>query len=161
MREWLHSHMALFLQAAADTIAPLRPERGVLPPSFWATHGWVVSLVLIVVLAVGAGLLWLSRRPKEVVVLSPAAIARAALEGLQNRGEDEAVVSEASTVFRHYVIAALGLPPGELTSREIQEALFSKADADAELAARIIGFLRRCDEWKFGPVHSPGQLGAA
>ena len=50
---------------------------------------------------------------------------------------------------------------GELTTREIQEALFSKPDADAELAARIIAFLRRCDEWKFGPVHSPGQLGAA
>src|SRR5947207_11829376 len=101
MREWLHSHMALFLQAAADTMPPLRPERGVLPPSFWATHGWVVALAIILMLAAGAGLLWLSRRPKEVVVLSPSAIARTALQALQNRAEDEAVVSEASTVFRH------------------------------------------------------------
>src|SRR2546422_456974 len=104
MREWLHRHMALLLQAAADTIPPLRPERGVLAPSFWASHGWMVALVLTVVLALGAGLLWLSRRPKEVVVLSPAALARAALQALQNRAEDEAVVSEASTIFRHYVI---------------------------------------------------------
>jgi hypothetical protein len=121
----------------------------------------VVALAIILVLAAGAGLLWLSRRPEEVVVLSPAAVARAALQGLQNRPEDEAVVSEASTVFRHYVIAAFGLPPNELTTREIQEALLSRPDADAELAARIVAFLRRCDEWKFAPVHSPAQLGAA
>ena len=150
-----------FALAAGEEIPPLKPPRPELGPSFWAQHGWIIPVAVVV--ALGAIAFWITwrRRPKPVTLTPPEVLARSALEALRGRTEDETLVADVSRILRHYVIAAFSLPPDELTTTELQNALQIQSQASLELSGAIIDFLRRCDEWKFAPVSNPARLDAA
>ncbi len=138
--------------AAEDDKLGLRPPRGELHPSFWEQHGWLIALAAIAILAgIGFWLRW-RRRTSPAEALPPEVLARRALEALRGRAEDAVLAAEASRILRRYLVAAYGLPPEELTTTELREALQSHPQAGPELVAALSGFLRHCDERKFAPV---------
>jgi hypothetical protein len=146
--------------AGAEKIPPLQPPRGELPPTFWEAHGWAVAFgVVAAALLVELGILWL-RRPQPAHVTPPEVLARRALEALRARPEDGELLVKVSRTLRWYVLHALGLPPGELTTAELQRALASRPDISAELAGGLGEFLRQCDERKFSPAPPPAPKGA-
>ncbi len=145
--------------AAEEEAELLRPPRGELRPAFWSQYGWWVALAAVV--GAGAVVVWMKwvRRPKLVVVTPPEALACSAFESLRGRTEDGALVAEVSRVFRRYVGFAFNLPPDELTTGELHQALKSDARAGPDLIAAILEFLRRCDEWKFARVPTTAPTG--
>jgi len=145
--------------AAGDDIPSLRPPRAELRPTFWEQHGWQIVLAAVLFAGLTAFFLTWRRGPKPSVIIPPEALARAALEALRGQAEDVRVIAEISRILRHYAIAAFALPPGELTTTEIQKAL-KACEANPELANDVICFLRDCDEWKFGPFPSASRVGA-
>jgi Domain of unknown function (DUF4381) len=145
---------------AADDLPPLQPPHGELPPTFWEQHGWAViiaaiaALVLLVLL-----IIWL-RRPKPVIVIPPDVLARRALEALRGQEENGVLLMKVSGILRRYVIFACGLPPGELTTTELCQAVAARPEFSPDLAAAIAGFFRQCDERKFAPAPPASSLGA-
>jgi hypothetical protein len=148
------------LAQAAEKIPELLPPQPELPATFWELHGWqcVLGGVVFVGIVI-AGIVWL-RHPRAVVIEPPDVQARHALEKLRGQKEDGALVMNVSRILKRYVIAALKLPPEELTTTEFRRALQEQPQVAPELAATTGDFLRRCDEWKFAPEHPVGKLGA-
>jgi hypothetical protein len=145
---------------SADDIPPLRPPRPELPPGFWEQYGgWVVAggAVLLCLLA---GMVWLLFRPKPPVPLPPATQARKELEPLGRQPEDGALLSRVSQVVRHYIGAAFGLPPGELTTGEFCRVLAGAEQVGPQLSTAVGDFLRQCDQRKFAPAPALPPLGA-
>jgi hypothetical protein len=138
--------------AAPDSIPPLAPPRGEIAPTFWEQHGLWVVIGGVGLAALGAGLIWLLRRPKRPVVVPPEVQARQTLEPLRQRPEDGVVLSQVSQVLRHYVAAAFALPEGELTTAEFCRALDGNEQLGAELSRAVGDFLRQCDQRKFAPA---------
>jgi hypothetical protein len=93
-------------------------------------------------------------------MVPPEVLACSELEALRSRTEDSILVAEVSRIFRRYIISAFRLPSEELTTTELQKALTSHGQIDAELIHDIVQFLRRSDEWKFAATPSGPQLGA-
>ncbi len=143
-----------------EKLPPLLPPHGELRQTFWELHGWqcvagaVVALGIIV-----AGIIWL-RRPRQLIVEPPGVLARRALELLRGRPEDGALVMNVSRILKRYVMAALNLPPEELTTTEFRQTLQAQPEIKPDLAAATGEFLKRCDEWKFAPERPTPQLGA-
>ena len=134
---------------AANAIPPLRPPHGEIPPTFWEQHGlWIVILGLLLLALVGVAA-WFLTRPKPPVVVPPEAQARQALEPLRQQPEDGVLLSRVSQILRHYVAAAFGLPPGELTTAEFCHTIASHAGIGPELSTALSEFLRQCDQRKF------------
>src|SRR5579872_4322497 len=146
--------------AAEEEMPSLRPPHGELRPSFWEQNGWRVALAAALALAAAAFWIHWLRRPKPAVVLSPGTLARRDLEFLRGRPEDAALVVEVSRIIRHYVISALNLPPDELTTAEIRQALQTHPQPDAALFAEITNFLSQSDERKFAPVPPAAPMSA-
>ncbi len=61
-------------------------------------------------------------------------------------------------MLRRYVVAAFELPPDELVTSEFCRLLAGHERIGPELAAAVGEFLRRCDEHKFAPPHSPTPM---
>jgi hypothetical protein len=118
----------------------------------------VVGALLALVLLGVAG--WFLTRRKPVALPAPEAVARQALDPLRRQPEEGVLLSRVSQVLRHYLIAAFGLPPEELTSTEFCGVLGENQGVGPELAAGIAEFLRRCDERKFAPAVPQPALGA-
>jgi hypothetical protein len=161
---WLFAARCTFAAAtntpASDEIPPLRPPHAELPPGFWEQHtSLAVFLGLLLVILVGVGI-WLLTRPKPVIVVPPEVGARAALGLLRDRPEDGLLLSRVSQVLCHYVTAAFGLPPGELTTAEFRRAVAGCASIGPDLAAALSDFLRQCDERKFSPPAPAPPLSA-
>jgi hypothetical protein len=143
-----------------DQIPPLRPPRGELPPGFWEEYGLLVVVGAVLALTLLGVAAWFLSRPKPVAVPAPEALARQALEPLRRQPEEGGLLSRVSQVLRHYLQAAFGLPPEELTTTEFCRALGGHERVGPELAAALSEFLRRCDERKFAPTAPPPALGA-
>ena len=135
-----------------DAIPSLRPPHAEIPPTFWEQHGlWVVVVGILLLALVGAAV-WLLTRPKPPVVVPPEVQAREALEPLRQQPEDGGLLSRVSQILRHYVTAAFGLPPGELTTAEFCQAIAGHAGIGPELSAALSEFLHQCDQRKFSPT---------
>ena len=145
----------------ADDIPPLRPPHGEIPPSFWEQYGVWVVLGGVVVLALATVGVWLLTRSKPPAVTSPEEQARRAIEPLRQKAEDGALLSEVSQILRHYVMAAFGLPPEELTTAEFCRAIGGQDKIGPDLSTALGEFLRQCDERKFAPAAPGPPLGAA
>ena len=153
------SNAILQTSLAAEPAPELRPPRGTLMPSFWEQYAWLVSaFVLVVLVAVGAGLWW-RRRAKPSAVTPPEVLARQALQALQGRTDDDALALDVSRILRGFLTAALGLPHAELTTSEFDRALRSHPAVSEELITALVGFLRECDVKKFAPVKPPAPPG--
>ena len=136
----------------------LVPPYGELPPTFWEAHAIAVAIGLgTLVLAMLLG--WLLCRSRPQKMMSPETQARLALEALRPLPEDGAVLSQVSQIIRRYFSAAFQLAPGEFTTAEFSRSIAEQPHFSAELAAAVIGFLRRCDAQKFStePVADPGH----
>jgi hypothetical protein len=156
---WLGSISSL-ARAADGGLPPLQPPHGELPPTFWEQHGWAVILAALAALALLVSLvLWL-RRPKPVVVVPPEVLARRDLEALRGKEENGDLLVKVSGILRHYVTFACGLPPGEVTTTELCQAVGTHPRFKPELASAIADFLRQCDERKFSPTPPAANLGA-
>jgi hypothetical protein len=145
---------------AADEIPPLRPARAEFHPSFWEQHGlWLITAVIIIA---GAAAFWRMRlrQPTPIPVTPPEEIARRALQPLQSRAEDAALVTEVSQIMRQYVTSAFDLLADELTTGELIKSLQSQRQIGPELTNAIGNFLRQCDERKFAPSSPAVPLGA-
>jgi hypothetical protein len=118
----------------------------------------VAGALLALVLMGVAG--WFLTRRKPVPLPAPETLARQALDPLRRQPEEGALLSRVSQVLRHYLIAAFGLPPEELTSTEFCGLLRENQGAGPELSAGIAEFLSRCDERKFAPAVPQPALGA-
>jgi hypothetical protein len=118
----------------------------------------VAGALLALVLLGVAG--WFLTRRKPAALPAPETLARRALEPLRRQPEEGAVLSRVSQTLRHYLIAAFGLPPEELTSTEFCRLLRENQGVGPELSAGIGDFLRRCDERKFAPLAPQPALGA-
>jgi hypothetical protein len=156
--------LALPLRAAdpisTNDIPPLRPPHAELAPTFWEQYGlWVVVFGVLLV-ALVCGVAWLLTRPKPPVVVPPEVQARLALEPLRQQPEDGALLSRVSQILRHYVTAAFGLPPGELTTMEFCLAIAGHAPIGPDLSAALSTFLRLCDQDKFSPPAPVPPIGA-
>ena len=151
--------------AAEDHIPALHPPRPELRPGFLSQYGpWLAIVAIVVVATIAFWLRW-RQRPKPILVTPPDLLARSALKALSGQTEELGLVVEVSRILRHYVIEAFGLGPDELTTSELQQALQTPAlpgtrgVASPEFVAQLIGFLRRCDQWKFAPVTSASASG--
>jgi len=146
---------------APDTIPPLRPPRGEIAPNFWDLYGvWVVIIGAVLLVAIG-GALWRVTRPKPAVTVPPEVQARTALGSLLNQPEDGALLSRVSQILRHYVSAAFGWPPGEMTTTDFCRAVADDGRLGRELSTSLSGFLQECDQRKFAPPTPAPGLGAA
>jgi hypothetical protein len=151
--------------AATNSIAPdaiplLRPPHGEIPPTFWEQHGlWVVIVGLLLLALIGAAV-WFLTRPKPPVIVPPEVQARQALEPLRQQPEDGVLLSRVSQILRHYVAAAFGLAPGELTTAEFCQAIADQAGIGPELCAALSEFLHQCDQRKFSPTAPVPPLSA-
>jgi hypothetical protein len=149
---FLGSHAAF----AAELKEPdLDPPHGEILPTFWELHSWQVGMAVLVFLVLVGAIVLVMRQPKPVVLEPPAAIARRALESWRGRPVNDALVVQVSRILRRYARATFKFPPGEMTTAEFRQALQSHPQIDADLAAAIGDFLRRCDEWKFAATPSP------
>jgi hypothetical protein len=136
---------------APDAIPPLRPPHAEIPPTFWEQHGlWVVIVGLLLLALVGVAV-WFLTRPKPPVVVPPDFQARQALEPLRQQPEDGVLLSRVSQILRHYVAAAFGMPPAELTTAEFCRAMADHAEIGPELSTALSQFLHHCDQRKFSP----------
>jgi hypothetical protein len=145
---------------AADAIPPLRPPHAEIPPTFWEQNGLWIVIVSILLLALVGAVAWFLTRPKAPMVVPPEAQARQALEPLRQQPEDGVLLSRVSQILRHYVAAAFGLPPGELTTVEFCQAIAGHAEIGPELSAALSKFLRQCDQRKFSPPAPTAPFGA-
>jgi hypothetical protein len=154
---WLlaSSAAAQNLQPPPIQIPALQPPRGEIPLTFWEQHGVLVVMAGVIMLAVIGAVVWLLTRPKPRAAVPPATAARQELNSLQHQPEDGAVLSRVSQVLRRYVIAAFGLPSGELTTAEFCRVVGGQEQVGPELAESLGGFLRQCDERKFAPAQAP------
>jgi hypothetical protein len=147
-------------QTPPEKIPALLPPHPELHATFWELHGWqCVVGALVFVSFVAAVIVWV-RRPRAVMIASPAMQARHALEKLRDQPEDGVLVMTVSRILKRYVLSVLKLPPEELTTAEFRHALQAQPQVQPELAAATGDFLRRCDEWKFAPEHPAEKLGA-
>jgi Na+-transporting methylmalonyl-CoA/oxaloacetate decarboxylase gamma subunit len=119
----------------------------------------VVLASFLVLLLLAAGVWYLSR-PKPQVVVPPEVRARDALKPLESRPESGELLSRVSQVVRAYVTAAFGLPPGERTTTEFNQAIAGQEALGPDLPSAVGDFLRRCDERKFSPTPPPTPLSA-
>jgi hypothetical protein len=144
-----------------NTAPKLLPPYGELPPGFWEQHtASVVAGATVAALLIGCGL-WLALRPRPKPQIPPAVQARTALNGLLNRPEDGALLSQVSQILRRYVLAAFGLPPAETTTTEFCQLIRGNDRIGAELATTLETYLRRCDEQKFAPAPAGSPLNGA
>jgi hypothetical protein len=148
------------LQPPPIEIPALQPPRGEIPLTFWEQHGVLVVVAGVILLAIIGAVVWLLTRPKPRAAVPPATAARQELDSLQHQPEDGAVLSRVSQVLRRYVIAAFGLPAGELTTTEFCRAVGGEELIGPELAESLGGFLRQCDERKFAPAPAATPLSA-
>ena len=146
-----HPSLAATNALTEEPIPRLRPPRGEIPPTFWEQNGIWIILAGVVLLGVIAFIAWWLLRPKPVVAVPPDVQARSALESLRQKPEDGAALSQVSQILRHYVNAAFGLPPGEMTTADFCQAVADQGRLGAELSAALADFLRKCDERKFAP----------
>jgi len=146
--------------ASPASIPPLAPPRGTMPPTVWEQYGLWIVLGGVALAALAVGLIWLWRRPKAPVPVSPETRARQALEPLRQQTEDGAVLSRVSQILRHYVTAAFGLPDGELTTTELCRVLNERPQLGPEFPAAMGDFLRECDRRKFASAPPAPSLGA-
>jgi hypothetical protein len=146
--------LSAFAQAETNSeqIPPLRPPRGEIPPSFWDEHVYTLVIWSSILLIIIGLALWFMLRNRKRLVVPPAVEARLVLEPLLGKVENGAMLSRVSQTLRHYVSAAFGLVPGELTTTEFCEAISSNAKVGQELSQEISQFLRRCDQRKFAPT---------
>jgi hypothetical protein len=107
------------------------------------------------VLLLAGVLVWVLCRRRPPVLDPPVVTARRALERLLSCVEDGAVLSQVSQVLRRYVATAFNLPPAEHTTAEFCRLIERHEGIGPELAARLSGFLRECDERKFAPRTAP------
>jgi hypothetical protein len=161
---WLLAAQPIFAAAtnvpANDEIPPLRPPHAEIPATFWDQYsGWVILAGVLVVALVGAAI-WFLTRPKPPVVVPPEVLARKALEPLRQQAEDGVLLSRVSQILRHYVAAAFGLPPEELTTAEFCRAIAAHKPVGPDLAAALSDFLRECNRRKFSPPTPAPPLSA-
>jgi len=149
-----------FAAFAGEKIPDLQPPHGEIPPTFWEQYAWLViaAVALLVIMAVVCAILWPRKKPP--LIISSGVFARHALEALRNRKEDDVLLMEVSAVLRAYVVFAMGMPPIELTTAELREALKAHPKMTADLAAAITGFLEQCDRRKFAPKTAMAQVDA-
>ena len=145
---------------AQEELPKLQPPLGEIPPTFWEQHGAMAILLAVVLVVVVAVAVWLWLRPKPEVALPPEVEARNALEGLGQQPENGLVVSRASQILRHYVLAAFEFPVGEPTTTEFCQLIAGEERVGSELAGALATFLRECDDRKFAQSISPATLGA-
>ncbi len=141
----------------AEEIPELRPPRGILLPSFWEQHGWLVVLGAVAVLGAIAMGVWRWRRPKPVVEVPPEAAARQALEALRPRPEDVALVGEVSRIVRRYLTAVFVLQNDELTTEELLKEVRACFQSDPDLLAALGKLLHESDTRKFAPLPQPAE----
>ncbi|MCL5096837.1 MAG: hypothetical protein M1608_04795 [Candidatus Omnitrophica bacterium] len=136
---------------AAGDIPKLRPPHPLMAPTFWELHGWTVIAAVLIAIAAAALLIRRPRRPKPALLVPPATRARLDLEAWTKRPEDAWLASEVSRIMRRYLVAALDLNAGELTTDELVHFLGSHPRLNAELASETGRLLRECDLRKFAP----------
>jgi hypothetical protein len=151
------SLFALSTNYVPGKIPDLRPPQGPLPPTYWEQHGSVIILGALAALVALAVLIWLVRRPKPVVTVSPGVAARQALAALRGQPEDGPRAAAASQHLRSCVQAALQLPPGERTPEELLASVRGDARVSSDLVSRLGALLQECDARAFAPVPPPGQ----
>ena len=135
------------LKAAPEKIPDLKPPRGTIAPTLWEAHGWALIALLLIFCALVAVLVRRWRRPKPVLAISPAEIARRELAALRTAADPSRTVSEASRVLRRFLIAKFGLAGPGLTAQEIAGHL----PARLALAAELQHFLETAETANFAP----------
>ncbi|MBI5383297.1 MAG: hypothetical protein HZA90_01275 [Verrucomicrobia bacterium] len=155
---------ALSKREPLNKIPDLNPPLDLMAPTFWEQHGATVAVAGGVGLGLAALAIWLLRRPQPIVATPPDVAARQALEALRGRDEDGPLLAQVSAHLRHYVLAALRLPAGELTTEELASLLRARPEVPPELSVALSGLLRECDARKFAPVQpapTPGMVDRA
>jgi hypothetical protein len=145
---------------SSDTLPPLQPPHGELPPAFWQQHGWIVVTSDVLLLALLVLLILWARRSLPAVIVPPEVRAQRDLEALRDEPEDGVLLMKVSGILRRYVTFASGLPPGELTTAELCRVVAIRPLFSPDLAAAIADFLHQCDERKFAPAPPAAKLGA-
>ncbi len=153
--------LQLFAQVDLNTLPPLAPAYGELPPTFWVQHQTVIIVLSLAVLALVIFILKIMLRPESLVILPPEVVARQALAKLQAEPEDGNNLSSLSQIVRRYMTGAFNLPHQELTTAEFCSAIAETPQIGPELAQLISGFLRECDVRKFSPAYGTTPLKAA
>jgi hypothetical protein len=153
--------LSLSAQTASGPLPPLAPAYGQIAPTFWEQYGIATVIGSLAFIAWAGFIYWLFFRPQPPLTVPPDVSACGALTRLSRVPEDGKVLSEISQTLRRYIIAAFGLPAGELTTGEFTTALASDEKIDVKLALSTANLLRECDERKFSPANPRGPLNAA
>ena len=147
--------LSTLVVAATDTkpdeIPPLRPPRPEIPPGFWEAHRVSLTISTVIFLIIIGIALWFTLRARPRAEVPPEIQARKALDALKSQPESGVLLSNVSQILRRYVMAAHGLPAGELTTTEFCAAISAHPSIGTQLSAAIGEFLRCCDQRKFAP----------
>jgi len=144
----MNSLLIAALTAAPEKIPDLKPPRGVIPPGFWESYGWLAVLLAGVTLLVVSAVIHRLRRPKPVIVPTPAQIARRELERLRAHADDPEAIAAIARALRHFVVSKFRLAGPGLTADEIA----AQVPTDPGLAAEVHLFLEQCDTANFAPA---------
>lgn len=167
---WLLPSLGIFLVSlsllAADangtdsTSSSLRPPRGEIPASFWEQHGpWILAGAVLLTAVLGLAA-WFVTRPKAVVPVPLATLAKQELESLRQLPEDGLLLSRVSQIVRRYFAAMFYLSTGEQTTAEFCKSVQQDGKVSSGLAKKVCEFLVHCDIRKFAPAAPPGPSGA-
>jgi hypothetical protein len=136
-------------------IPPLQPPHDLLAPSFWEQNSWLVIAIGSLGLAlVGLGLWWRTR-PKTAPALSPGQQIGNALLSWRDRPANPQLPTVVVRLVRQFAADAFALPPGELTTEEVDQLLASHPDACAHCRQALNLFLRANDARLFAPQPDP------
>lgn len=141
----------------------LAPPHAEIPPTVLELY-WpflVPAAFAALVFAAAAVLVaWLMLRPRPPEDEPAAAHARRELARLRGQPASTETIAAVSKVFRHYLLARLGLRGQQLTTQELGRKLQSSPRFGSHLAIPCGEFLQQLDEAKFSPA-TPSHSNAA
>ena len=154
-----YSFWSLFASAIPD----LQPIEELLPPTFWERHRATLLLGGLLAAAISVAVVWWLWRPRAVMALPPADIARAAFQELESGPDNRFSAGLVLKTLRRYLAASISAwPRGELTVEEMIPQLHRETSMPPELKVEIALLLRQCEQCHFssGRLNNPAKLAA-
>lgn len=132
----------------------LHPPHPEIPPGIWEQHWpWIIGAVVLMALIATAAVHWLRKEPLPVVEPIESRTRRE-LVMLVNHAPSAQTLSNVTRCLRVYLSGAFGLPPEELTTSELHQAIESNGMLEAELKSRLIQWFSEADQLKFAPARN-------
>jgi len=136
----------------------LEPPRDLLRPDFWEQYGTLVLVGGLLVLSFIAFLVSRWMQPEPLVMETPLQAVRRVLHQLCKEPKNPDIASQSSRALKRYIQGRLKLMPGEMTTREIREAIHFRKELPEALVSKLESFFEQCDQWSFSTLPPADSL---